>query len=173
MSSLEQIIQRTRQWIERLVIGHELCPFARFPYEKDLIAYEVVEGDPIAACEQMISQMDEQGAMVLETALLILPDGYGDFLGYLDLVADAEQWIADHDYEGVYQIASFHPQYQFADLSADDVRNYTNRSPYPMLHILREDSISRAVDSHPDVDSIPVRNQEKMLELGLDGVKEL
>lgn len=168
MNNSAEIINRTKQWIARLVIGHGLCPFARFPFEQDLIYYQVINDHPIDSCMAISKKMDALGPSKIETALLILPSGYDDFMDYLDLVYEAEQWIIAHGYEGIYQIASFHPQYQFADLSPDDVRNYTNRSPYPMLHILREESITHAIETHPDIDSIPIENQAKMVKLGAD-----
>lgn len=100
-----------------------------------------------------------------ETTLLIINNGYSNFEEFLTLVAWAEQAIVTEGYEGIYQVAHFHPQYQFAHLSCDDIRNHTNRSPYPVLHLLREESIEKARKHYPNVEQIPSKNEEKLLNL--------
>ncbi len=109
----------------------------------------------------------------IETTFIILPDNFGDFSAYLDLVEVAEKLIEKEDYEGVYQLASFHPQYCFAGESPEDAANYTNRSPYPMLHILREDSITNALENFPDPESIPEKNIAFARNKGLAYMQEL
>jgi hypothetical protein len=123
----------------------------------------------IQACEQLDADAET------ETTLLILPTGWDDFDDYLDLLAIAEQLLIEQHYEGIYQLASFHPDYRFeTDLAGEeDPANYTNRSPYPMLHIIRETSIDRAVANHPDPDNIPVRNITLTRELGLEKLRAL
>lgn len=108
-----------------------------------------------------------------ETTFLIFPNHYADFQEYLDLVEMAENLVADQDYEGIYQVASFHPEYCFEDADADDPANYTNRSIYPMLHLLREDSISDALDNFPDAEGIPERNIAFSKRKGLAFMKQL
>lgn len=103
----------------------------------------------------------------IETTFIILPNNFGDFTAYLDLVDIAEQMMENEDYIGIYQLASFHPQYCFAGEDINDAANYTNRSPYPMLHILREDSITAALENFPDPDSIPEKNIAFAREKGL------
>jgi hypothetical protein len=109
----------------------------------------------------------------VETALIILPEGFSDFEEYLDLVYEAEELIIDEGFEGTYQVASFHPNYVFADSDDNDPANYTNRSPYPMLHILREDLLEVAVDNHPDPESIPDQNIAKAKSLGLEYFRKM
>jgi hypothetical protein len=109
----------------------------------------------------------------IETSLLIFPDAFADFEAYLNLVEMVEELLEDQDYEGIYQVASFHPDYRFSDASEDDPANFTNRSVYPMLHLLREDSLDKAIDSHPDVESIPERNVAFAREKGLAYMKLL
>ncbi len=161
-------IQQTKEWVEQIVVGLNLCPFAQYPLQAETIRYLAVANTnqlrTIVADElQYLSAGDSDE---VETTLLVIESGYEDFLAYLDLIDQCQAILVQGDYEGEIQIASFHPQYQFADLNADDVRNYTNRSPYPMIHLIRESSISRAVDTYPNIDHIPVRNQELLLKLG-------
>jgi hypothetical protein len=109
----------------------------------------------------------------IETSLLIFPDAFTDFDAYLNMVEMAEALLDDQDYEGVYQVASFHPEYRFADAPEDDPANFTNRSVYPMLHLLREDSLEKAIDAHPDAEAIPERNILFAREKGLAYMKLL
>ena len=119
----------------------------------------------------IMQQLDEEPS--IETTLLILPSGFEDFNHYLDLVEIADALIADNDYEGVYQVASFHPGYLFAGSSENDPSNYTNRSPYPMLHFLREASLTQAIDSHPDIDAVPEKNIAFANDKGLSFMQQL
>ncbi len=171
-TSLSGCTEKTKAWIKSTVIGLNLCPFARSPFQNDRIKYV-----PIAGCDaesvllhlqHELDCLSTQSSDDLETSVLILADGWQHFDEYLDLIELANQLLVDQGLEGVIQIASFHPWYQFADLERDDVRNYTNRSPYPLIHLLREASVSQAVDSHPDVDSIPEKNQAMLLDLGIN-----
>jgi hypothetical protein len=153
-------IESTRCWIEKVVIGENFCPFARRVMEQDAIRFTVChEADPVEALQTLIAEIRQLDARPeLETGLLILPQGFADFDAYLDLVALAEQLLVEQGYEGVYQLASFHPEYRFADSEAVDAADYTNRSPWPMLHLLREASLERALADYPDPEGIPQRN---------------
>lgn len=172
----EESIQKTKKWIEKIVIGLDLCPFARFPYDKDLIRYVstdiATEGELLQLLYDELSVIAEAPTSTIETTLVILTNGWSDFIEYLDLVDLAEEVLERLDLEGVIQIASFHPAYQFSHLDENDVRNYTNRSPYPMIHLIREESVTKAVDSHPDIESVPVKNEETMIKMGLPYFKD-
>lgn len=165
----EEIILHTRTWIERVVIGLSFCPFAAKPFQENRIRYVVLrDGDLQTILEQVIREayyLDEQSET--ETTLIILPHLFPDFLDYLDMLDLAEQLLVDQDYEGIYQVASFHPQYLFADTTPEDPANFTNRSPYPMLHLIREDSITRVLAQYPDPENIPERNRTVARSKGL------
>lgn len=163
----DELIAATADWIESVVVAHNFCPFAKRELRRHGVRYAVADGSgeaPLAALLAECRHLD--GSPDTETTLLVLPEGFEDFEDYLDLTAMAEDLLAEHGYEGVYQVASFHPDYRFADAAEDDAANYTNRSPYPMLHLLREDSLSRAIDAYPDVDRIPETNIAKARALG-------
>ncbi|NVB36959.1 DUF1415 domain-containing protein [Pseudenhygromyxa sp. WMMC2535] len=153
---------RTLAWVERVVVGLDLCPFARGPVEAGRLRIAVCASrDPLellAALDDELAALLDTPASERETSLLVHPRCLLDFEDYNDFLAEADGLIAARELEGVVQIASFHPDYRFADAPADDPANYSNRSPFPMLHLLREDSISRAVDGHVDIEGIPARN---------------
>ncbi len=154
------IISQTKNWINAVVVGCNFCPFAAREVKRNSIYYEVLTDEkPQQVLEKLLTTfqaMDNDQSV--ETAILILAVGFVSFNDYLNLVTVAEQLLKKQGYEGVYQIASFHPKYLFAGSKENDAANYTNRSPYPMLHILREESVSRAIDSHPDTKKIPANN---------------
>lgn len=154
------IISQTQNWIQKIVIGSNFCPFASREFINKTIHYQVDESGDTATClEQLIKEcerLDHQAEIA--TTLLILPKGFEDFEAYLDLVWMAEALLADQGYEGVYQVASFHPDYCFEGTNPDDASNYTNKSIYPMLHLLREDSITEALSHYPNPEKIPERN---------------
>lgn len=156
----ETIISQTRKWIIDVVIDCNFCPFAAREIKRDSIYYEVIEDANTNSVLQTLSEafkkMDDDTRV--ETMLLILPLNYSNFTSYLKLVVKSENLLKKQGYEGVYQIASFHPDYLFSGSTPNDPANYTNRSPYPMLHILREASLSLALDKHPDTSLIPERN---------------
>ena len=171
---IELCIIETREWIKKMVLGLNLCPFAHQPYASDLIRYSLLDPDR-AVIEQIVEEIKlliRADADEIETSLILLEEAIG-FTPYLNLIDQIERYIADENLEGVVQVASFHPEYQFSDLSSDDVRNHTNRSPYAMIHLLREQSVSLAVQQHGKTDQIPVDNQARLLDLGIDGVEEL
>ena len=153
-------IAQTARWIESVVVGCNFCPFAAKALLKKSIRYVVW---PEATLENSLEKLLEELRHLdrtadIETTLIIFPKHFVDFEEYLDLVDLAENLLSDEGYDGVYQIASFHPDYCFADSDADDPANYTNRSIHPMLHLLREDSVTLAVDNFPDPEAIPERN---------------
>lgn len=170
------IIQDTRQWITNVVVGCNFCPFAAREMNRNAVHFEIAQSASAAAIllqfHALMEKLDDEPS--IETALLIVPEGWDDFMVYLDLVEKTELLIEDQDYEGIYQVASFHPDYLFAGTSADDASNYTNRSPYPMLHLLREESIDKALEHYPgDPDEIPERNIRFAREKGLAYMKSL
>lgn len=154
------IITQTRNWIRAVVAGCNFCPFVAKELKQDTIHYEVQTGTTVLSCKQTLIaeflRLDNHSA--IETTLLILPGLFPVFHDYLDFVALAESVLHKKGYSGKYQLASFHPLYQFAGTAVDDVVNYTNKSIYPMIHILREDSITRALLRYPDPEGIPGRN---------------
>ena len=155
----ELIVAQTKKWIVDVVVGCNFCPFALREVKRNTISFYVIEGnkaDVVKALSAAVKTMDVQAA--IETMFLILPQNFSRFSDYLKLVDAANVQLSKEGYEGIYQVASFHPGYVFAGSSINDAANYTNRSPYPMLHILREESVSRAIDAHPDSTKIPVAN---------------
>jgi uncharacterized protein len=171
------VIGATRRWIESVVIGLNLCPFARRVFAGDLIRYAVSAAtDPDSLLTDLATELSALANAprdCVETTLLIHPDALADFLDYNDFLAGADRLVDDLGLRGVIQIASFHPQYRFAGTKTDDVENYTNRSPYPMLHLLREESVSE-VNRDPEVmTGIPERNVATMKALGRARVLEM
>ncbi|MFL6263336.1 MAG: DUF1415 domain-containing protein [Thermoanaerobaculia bacterium] len=175
--SPEEIVAATRHWLEKAVIGLNLCPFARPVYAREQIRYVVSEAEtPEALLADLIAELQALAAAEpdeVETTLLIHPRVLSDFLDYNDFLGVAEEAVADLGLEGVLQVASFHPDYQFVGTEPDDITNYTNRSPYPTLHLLREASVERAVASVPDTAEIYERNMETLRRLGLEGWRRL
>ncbi|NSX17543.1 DUF1415 domain-containing protein [Cupriavidus taiwanensis] len=171
--SAETVIAATRHWLERAVIGLNLCPFAKSVYVKEQVRYVV---SPVTEAPDVIDELERELRLLadadpdqIDTTLLILPHAVADFLDFNDLLYFAERLLASLGLEGTLQIASFHPQYQFAGTEPDDIENYTNRAPYPILHLLREDSIARAAAAFPDAADIYERNQAVMRRLGHAG----
>jgi uncharacterized protein len=170
----ELIIAQTKKWIIDVVVGCNFCPFAVREVKKESIVFEVIEGNSavvLKALSTAFTTMDAQAE--IETMFLILPQNFSRFTDYLKLVDTAEASLKKQGYEGIYQVASFHPSYLFAGSSLNDAANYTNRSPYPMLHILREESVSRAIDSYPDTQKIPEKNMAFAREKGLAYMQRL
>jgi len=169
----EQIKHDMRRWLERAVIGLNLCPFAKGVHVKGQIHYHVsraTEAQSIRA--ELVTQLQDLAASdpaQRDTTLLMVPDGLADFLDFNDFLAEAEQVLDELDLVGVLQIASFHPDFQFAGTRADDITNATNRAPYPTLHLLREDSIDRAVQAFPEAESIFEQNMQTLENLGHAG----
>jgi hypothetical protein len=177
METAEEYIAATRHWLEKAVIGLNLCPFAKAVHVKDQIRYVVSEAEtPEALLAELTAELRALVAAdpeETETTVVIHPRVLTNFLDYNDFLGVADAAIAELGLEGVLQIASFHPQYQFAGTEADAIENYTNRSPYPMLHLLREASVERAVAAFPDAAQIYEKNMETLRRLGHDGWRRL
>ena len=173
MTPHEIIIAETRAWVNRAVIGLNLCPFAKAVEVKRQIRYVVTEAaSPGALRERLREEIHlllNANPAEIETTLLIHPETLTDFGDYNEFLAVAEAAIAELGGEGVLQVASFHPQYQFAGTAAEEVTNATNRSPYPTLHLLREASVSRAVATFPNTETIFETNLRTMKALGAQG----
>lgn len=174
----QQIISATQTWLDSFIIALNICPFARRERQRNSIRYRIAHTDQTAqTLETLIEECCHLDAHPeTETTLLILPNGFSDFDDYLDMLAIAERLLLVQNYEGIYQLASFHPDYCFAmnnETEAEDPANYTNRSPYPMLHIIREESLENALASYPDPENIPVRNIKLTRELGIPKLRAL
>jgi hypothetical protein len=173
----DEIVSTVASWLERAVIGLNLCPFARAVHVKGQIRYIVTPAtDPATLVEALTEELNHLHGcdpQVTDTTLLIHPWVLEDFSDYNEFLDIAEVILAGMGLEGEIQIASFHPDYQFSGTQRDDVSNYTNRSPFPILHLLREDSIDRAVASVPDTDAIYKRNIATLKQLGKDGWAKL
>ena len=170
-------IAETRKWIERAVIGLNLCPFARAPYLDERVGFRVSHAtDTDGLLDDLCGELQSlhaADAADCETSLLIVPFALADFLDFNDFLDAADAAIEVLKLEGEIQVASFHPHYCFADSAADDIENCTNRSPWPTLHLLRESSIERAIESITDTDAIYRRNMDTLRKLGWDGWKAL
>lgn len=174
-TSDEAVIEHTRAWLLQVVIGCNFCPFAQREFKRNSIQYTVVrtadKRSILTALALEFQRLDDNPEV--ETTLLILPGNFASFEAYLDLVDLCQDFLEEEDKEGIYQLASFHPAYLFAGSDDSDPANYTNRSPYPMIHILREDSLTRVLEKYPDPESIPERNIEFARKAGLARMKEL
>jgi hypothetical protein len=173
----EEIIASTQDWLEKAVIGLNLCPFAKAVHIKQQIRYFVsLATTPEELLQDLMRELEvlaEANPDQIETSLLIHPNALSDFLDYNEFLDIADAALEDLDLDGILQVASFHPDYQFADTELDDIENFTNRSPFPTLHLLREESIDRAVQAFPEADDIYEKNMQTLRELGLDGWKKL
>ena len=166
-------IDATRRWVERAVIGLNLCPFAKAVYVKQQVRFVLSDAStPEALLEELAEELvllRDADPEQIDTTLIVHPDVLTDFLDYNDFLDNADAAVEALDLQGVIQVASFHPDYQFAGTAPDDVENLSNRSPHPMLHLLREDSIARAMATFPDTAAIYERNIETLRRLGRDG----
>jgi len=171
----QQLIVATQNWLKTIIIEYSICPFAKRELERGSIRFVVSHDTAVENClANLMLECDRLNSDAgIETTLIIYDQAFICFDDYLDFVELAEELLLVEDYEGVYQLASFHPDYCFDGVKQDDPANYTNRSPYPMLHLLRETSIDRAVDTYPHTEDIPQRNIELMRELGLAKVQAL
>jgi len=170
-----EVTHAVRRWLESLVIGLNLCPFAKRELVKDRIRFVVTQA---ATEDALLSALRDELELLqrdakIETTLLIHPQVLQEFSDYNQFLSVADSLIAGMQLEGVFQVASFHPDYQFAGTSRDDAENYSNRSPYPLLHILREASLERIIDETLDVEQIPVKNIEVMNQIGRDELQRL
>lgn len=177
MDVLESAVADTRRWLERAVVGLNLCPFAKAVLVRQQVhiaATAAQDGD--AVLEAFVRELDALVALdpqVRDTTLLVIPGGLEDFVDFHALTARAERSVRKRGLEGVVQVASFHPRFTFAGVAEDDITNYTNRSPHPTLHLLREESIDRAVAAFPDPAAIYEANMETLRRLGSEGWKAL
>lgn len=169
--SNEAIIQHTRNWLEQIVIGLNLCPFAAKPFKLGQIRIVVSTAKDI---EALSADLIAEGALLLrqpaketETTLLVHPFVLADFYDYNEYLWSVEEIVRKEDWEGEIQVASFHPEYQFAGTTPEDVSNYTNRSPYPMLHLIREERLEAALEHYEDPEGIPERNVALLERIGL------
>ena len=173
----EQIIAATRNWLEKAVIGLNLCPFAKAVYVKEQVRFVVSSATtPEALLETLMDELQllsDLAPEVTDTTLLIHPFVLNDFLDYNEFLDVADAAVEDMQLDGELQVASFHPDYQFADTDVNDIGNYSNRSPYPILHLLREESITRAVEAFPEAADIFDKNIETLEKLGHDGWDKL
>lgn len=167
------VVAATRHWLARAVIGLNLCPFAKAVYVKEQIRYVVSHArdfaEVLADLERELQALAAADPQQIDTTLLILPYALTDFIDYNDALYFADRLLAQLKLDGTLQIASFHPQYRFEGSAPDDIENYTNRAPYPILHLLREASIERAVEAFPDAADIYEKNQATLRSLGPDG----
>ena len=175
-NAAEEIIA-TRRWLERAVIGLNLCPFAKAVYVKQQVRFVLSDAelpeDLLEELAEELLRLRDTPADEIDTTLLVHPRVLTDFLDYNDFLDRVDALIEALDLEGELQVASFHPDYRFADSEADDPGNCTNRAPYPTLHLLREASLDKAVAAYPDADVIVERNLETMAKLGLEGFRRL
>ena len=170
-------LQDTQAWLEKAVIGLNLCPFAKAVHAKGQIRWvQSAAEQPLALLKELVAELkllSEADPEVVDTTLLVHPLVLQDFEDFNDFMGVVEDALTDLGLDGVLQVASFHPQFQFADTAADDVSNATNRSPFPTLHLLREDSVERAVAAFPEADKIFERNIQTLQTLGAEGWRRL
>ena len=173
----EAIAADVRRWLERAVIGLNLCPFAKAVYTKNQVRIVVSDASTERA---LLEELGEEMALLrdtpaeqIDTTLLVHPHVLQDFLDYNDFLDDADGLVEALELDGVLQVASFHPDYQFAGTEPDDAENLTNRAPYPILHLLREDSIERAVEAFPEASEIFDKNIATLEALGVEGWEKL
>ena len=169
----EEVLEKTRHWLEAAVIGLNLCPFAKAVYVKNQIRLVVSKArhadDLLDELDRELDLLVATPASEIDTTLLIHPSLFEDFLDFNDFLEIAEGVIDEHGLEGVIQLASFHPQFQFAGTEAHEISNYTNRAPFALLHLLREDSVARAVEAFPQADAIFDVNIATLEKLGHAG----
>lgn len=171
---MDSPLKKTASWIQTFVIGHNLCPFAARPFQEERIRYVLVEGTKL---EQLVETtftecllLNEKESTEIETTIIVHPKLLEDFGDYMDVLAQMQEDLEQLNVAGILQLATFHPAYQFEGTQADDPENFTNRSPFPMIHILREDSVEKAIDLHPDTAKIPMENIEKMNRIGKESL---
>lgn len=171
----QHMVTSTKNWLSSFIIEHNICPFAKRVYDNDSIDYCVIHSDVlqtqleglIETCEKLDSDQS------IETSLLLYPQGLEAFDDYLDFLGLANALLHKQGYEGIYQLASFHPEYCFERADSDDPANFTNRSPYPMLHLIREDSLEKALEHYPNPENIPLRNINYLRKMGTDRVRDI
>lgn len=173
----DEVIAQTKVWLEKAVIGLNLCPFAKGVHIKNQIRYVVSQATTAEALvKDLMAELEvlaEANPEKIDTTLLIHPYVMQDFLDYNDFLEVADATVEELDLDGILQVASFHPDYQFDDAGPDDIENYTNRAPFPTLHLLREDSIDKAVEAFPEAEQIYEKNMQTLRALGHEAWKKL
>jgi len=173
MSDEAKVLADTRHWVDAAVIGLNFCPFAKAVQVQGRVRYVVSQAetpeDLLYELAAELNHLHDTPPETTDTTLLVHPKVLTDFLDYNDFLEAADALVEDIGLDGVLQVASFHPQYQFEGTEADDISNYTNRAPYPTLHLLREDSIDRAVQAFPEAESIYEANMATLQKLGIGG----
>lgn len=173
----QEVLNQTRQWLEKAVIGLNLCPFAKAVYVKNQVRLVVSQArhadDLLEELDRELELLGNTPADEIDTTLLIHPTLFDDFLDFNDFLEIAESVLDEHGLEGVLQLASFHPKFQFDGTEPDDISNYTNRAPFAMLHLLREESIDRAVQAFPEAQTIFEENIKTLEKLGHSGWRAL
>jgi len=173
MTIESQVVADTQAWLDKAVIGLNLCPFAKAVVAKQQVRMIVcMDSEPEKVLQMLQQEMQllvDTDAAVLDTTLLIAPNLLPDFLDFNEFLFDCDSVLVSMELEGVLQIADFHPRYQFASTQPDDISNFTNRAPYPTLHLLREESIDKAVAAFPDASLIYERNVQVLEALGKEG----
>ena len=171
----QQVIAATRAWLQAMVIDLNLCPFARRPLQENKVRFSVStateEADLLADLERELELLADSAE--IETTLLMTPRLVKDFDSYNQFLNPVDELIELLDFRGVFQVASFHPLYQFYGTQSEDAENYSNRSPFPTLHLLREDSLEHVIAAYPDTGEIPERNIEKMREIGIEQLRTI
>lgn len=174
MDNSDRAAERTRRWVGEVVVGFNLCPFAHRPFNNGQIRYRVcLETDFDAIYRALLQEADTLLSLPVaeaETSLFIIPNALGDFDEYLDMLEVAGEALGEAGLDGILQLASFHPDYQFEGSDPDDPANYTNRSPYPTFHLIREQELEAALVNYPEPEKIPERNVAYLRELGLERV---
>ena len=177
MKNLNELkIEETRRWIKTVVIGNNFCPFAAKPFSEDKIRYFISPAeDETALVDDVVNELltlRDANPTELETSILIVPNCFQNFEVYNQFLSIVDIILQRLALEGFIQIATFHPDYCFEGLSKDDVRNYTNRSIYPMFHLIRENSVEHARALHPNIDAIPQQNMDKLQSMGLNKINK-
>lgn len=174
---IDTVSEHTKQWLEKAVIGLNLCPFAKAPHVKNLVRIVVSEARHLDGfledLDRELQLLGNTPASELETTLLVHPTLFPDFETFNQMLEIADDAVVENELEGIVQIAPFHPDFQFEGTEADDISNYTNRSPYPTLHLIREDSIAKAAEAFPDVSAIFDRNIALLEKMGHEGWDKL
>ena len=174
---IDTVSEHTKQWLEKAVIGLNLCPFAKAPHVKNLVRIVVSEARHLDGfledLDRELQLLGNTPASELETTLLVHPTLFPDFETFNQMLEIADDAVLENELEGIVQIAPFHPDFQFEGTEADDISNYTNRSPYPTLHLIREDSIAKATEAFPDASAIFDRNIALLEKMGHEGWDKL
>ena len=177
MHDVDAVKAQTLHWLEQAVIGLNLCPFAKAAYAKNQVRVVVSSAKHLDAfldeLDAELLLLRDTPAAELDTTLLVHPHLFPDFLVFNDFLNIVDDVVAEHELEGVVQVVAFHPEFLFGGEDEADMSHYTNRAPFPILHLLREDSLSKAIDAHGDTEAIPQRNKAVLRDLGLEGWRKL